>query len=295
MSAGKIPTDIVSLAKIYAAKFPGDRASYAIAQWALETGWGTSDIWRENLNPFGIKVAKDNRYQEGENRGHATYRTLANAFRDRLRILTFYRNSMAKGNPGLQADVMAMLDAWWAPEQQYQEKLGRLIEDYNLEEYDTEIPPQREDLRPSEPVKPATDPRDSWKDPRETGKKGSAGIAGLILSVATTLAGGSLGLPARLGVTIGSRIVSGLLGWWIKKKFGPVLDAVLQVEEEIPEPKAGRRKEERALEVIGVSDPDSAVGELVRAGIRGTVDTLKAEWGADFRARVAEIRADLRI
>lgn len=170
MADGEIPADILRLAIVSASKTRGDRVSIAIAQWALETGWGTSAIWLENRNPFGIKVAQDARFQLGENRGHATYRDLRDAFRDRERILSLY-DARARRDRREIGDVIAQLDRWWAPDQDYRRKLEALIDEHRLGQYDTQHPPRRADLEPSDPYISPGDPRDSAG--RTAGKEGA--------------------------------------------------------------------------------------------------------------------------
>ena len=53
------------------------------AQAKIESGNFSSDIWRENNNPFGMKLARSRPTTAiGENRGHAVYKTWQDAVFD---------------------------------------------------------------------------------------------------------------------------------------------------------------------------------------------------------------------
>lgn len=128
-----IPPGMVSLAQRFARRFPGDQPEYAVAQFALETGRGQDvpgrgdDLWRNDGNPWCIKAAKDNRFQAGKTEdGYARYSSLEQAFWDRLRILDMWRKHCIK-NGILHTDVLFILDRWWAPNQDYDTKLERII------------------------------------------------------------------------------------------------------------------------------------------------------------------------
>lgn len=58
-------------------------AQRIVSQAAHETANFTSQIFRENNNPFGMKLPEQRRtYATGENRGHAVFASIADAVRD---------------------------------------------------------------------------------------------------------------------------------------------------------------------------------------------------------------------
>ena len=169
----RFPPNFVELAKLYASHTHhlGDKASIILAQGALESAWFTSRLWMEGQNPFGIQSARhpDNRrHQTGKSvtlKGgvpHAGYVTLADAFKDRERVIRQH----AKQHPG--KTIWERFELAWAPpdpryptNEGYSAKLQKIIKEYDLERYDTAHPPPRKDLDPTEPYRP-TDPRDSY-------------------------------------------------------------------------------------------------------------------------------------
>lgn len=51
--------------------------SFALATWAFETGWGTSDLWLNNNNPAGITCGVDYCTYETQGQGlHAMFTLL---------------------------------------------------------------------------------------------------------------------------------------------------------------------------------------------------------------------------
>jgi len=60
-----------------------ETAKIITAQAAFETGNFTSDIYRENKNPFGMKLPEKRRTTAiGTNRGHAVFNSISDAIRD---------------------------------------------------------------------------------------------------------------------------------------------------------------------------------------------------------------------
>lgn len=173
MAKAAFPAGFAELAKVYASHTHqiGDKASIILAQAALESGWFTSKLWKEGNNPFGIQAAMhpDNRkYQTSATvylKGgvpHAGYLVVVDAFRDRERVIKQH----AKQHPG--KTIWERFELSWAPRdprypsnEGYSAKLKKIIEEHQLERFDTAHPPPREDLNPSEPYKP-TDPRDTY-------------------------------------------------------------------------------------------------------------------------------------
>lgn len=132
----------LALAQRYTRLMPGDFPSLALAQWALETGYGKDvpgrgdDLWREHGNPWCIKEARDNRFQDGVTHdGYAIYHTLEQAFKDRFRILAWYR-ARAEKEGILHTDILGLLDRWWAPSQTYKEEVTKIITQHRLYRWD---------------------------------------------------------------------------------------------------------------------------------------------------------------
>ena len=60
-----------------------DLQNYILAQALHETGGLKSDIFQENNNPFGMKLARKRAtFAIGENRGHATFDSIESAVAD---------------------------------------------------------------------------------------------------------------------------------------------------------------------------------------------------------------------
>ena len=134
---GWSPRSFVQVGRPFVRRMPGDFLSLAAAQFALETGRGEApgrggQLWREHGNPWCIKESKDKRYQAGATPdGYAIYSSLEQAFADRLRILAMYSNwAISRGM--WHGNVLGLLDAWWAPEQQYGEKLVSIVRSEKL-------------------------------------------------------------------------------------------------------------------------------------------------------------------
>lgn len=64
-------------------QFSTKQARFIVAQAAHETGGFTSDIYKENNNCFGMKLARVRKTTAtGENKGHAVYRNIENCIED---------------------------------------------------------------------------------------------------------------------------------------------------------------------------------------------------------------------
>lgn len=82
----------------YATMFPSfftnDVCVWVACQSALETGYGTSAIFQENHNLFGMKKPNVRpTYATGVNRGHAVYNNHAASFLDYVLLLTYQKVS----------------------------------------------------------------------------------------------------------------------------------------------------------------------------------------------------------
>lgn len=95
-----VPEEIVRLAIDYPGPY---RPSLAIAQWALETGWGTSELYKKYNNWCGLKPSESDslrRYEAGSVEigrvTYARYRSLEDCARDRVDTLEWYNASDVK-------------------------------------------------------------------------------------------------------------------------------------------------------------------------------------------------------
>jgi hypothetical protein len=69
--------------RIIEAGFRGELAKYVFAQAAFETGNFTSQIFKENNNLFGMKLAAiRTTLATGENRGHAKFNSIVDSIKD---------------------------------------------------------------------------------------------------------------------------------------------------------------------------------------------------------------------
>lgn len=206
----EFPDGFVELAKIYASHTHalGDRASIVLAQAALETGWFSSKLWREGKNAFGIQAARNpsNReHQTGRPVGlkygvqHAGYKVVADSFRDRERVIRQHAAQLP------ELDIWQRFDRLWAPPDPrypsnlgYSAKLKKIIAEHQLEKFDTQHAPPREDLKPTAPYVPV-DPRDATvpgHGPRPSLGRGNPGWLLLVLVFfAGVLLAASPGLP----------------------------------------------------------------------------------------------------
>lgn len=122
-SLADIPDEIVRLAIAYPGPY---RPSLAIAQWALETGWGTSELCRKHNNWCGLKPSKSDslrRYEAGSVEigrvTYARYRSLEDCARDRADTLESYNardvsHAMMRWcpRPGYYEDLQMIRRPW---------------------------------------------------------------------------------------------------------------------------------------------------------------------------------------
>jgi len=141
-----IPAAIVTHAKLIRAE--GWPVSVLVAMSWLETDRWRSRLWGEAGNPFGIKRAKNDKWQSGHillgGFEYARYRRLSDAFRDLQRIM----NMHASWSPNLT--IWELLDTHYSPIQdqkdgkKYSLKVRHLIRQHNLQRFDAEPGEERE-------------------------------------------------------------------------------------------------------------------------------------------------------
>ncbi|MDN6161161.1 MAG: glycoside hydrolase family 73 protein [Atopostipes sp.] len=129
----------------------GVRPSLLLAQAALESNWGKSELAQESNNYFGIKNAKGRKYATKEFRQEEWEETQS-YFKEYDSLedsMTAYADLLKNGtswNEDLYQEVIeadhyekaayALKEAGYATDPSYAEKLIRLIEEYQLNEYD---------------------------------------------------------------------------------------------------------------------------------------------------------------
>lgn len=74
----------------------GIDASFALATWAWETGWGSSDLWLHNNNPAGITCGAD----------YCTYETQQQGLQAMFSLLRYYVNELDRNT------VTSVRDLW---------------------------------------------------------------------------------------------------------------------------------------------------------------------------------------
>ena len=80
-----LPTD----AFMYLAEQYNVDASFALATWALETGWGTTDVYVNANNPAGIICTFGDCYY-----GYQAYDTQEEGLEDMFRTIAYYNNQL---------------------------------------------------------------------------------------------------------------------------------------------------------------------------------------------------------
>ena len=122
---------------------PGMLPSVALAQAALETGYGSSHLYRKGNNLFGIKYTRGHKggkiwsSKEGYFRA---YRTADQSIRDRFHLLSKfkrYERVAQTQNPYDQVDAIAA--AGYAEARNYAQVIKHIIEAYGLTEYDDQM------------------------------------------------------------------------------------------------------------------------------------------------------------
>ena len=128
--------DIIQASK----ETPGLLPSVALAQAALETGYGTSYLYKQGRNLYGIKYTRDHKggsiwsSKEGAFR---KYKSGGESIRDRFRLLSKvkrYKKVTETMNPYEQVDAIAA--AGYAEARNYAQVIKGIIDAYDLTKYD---------------------------------------------------------------------------------------------------------------------------------------------------------------
>lgn len=120
-----------------------------VAQWAHETGYGTSAVSRNN-NHGGIKYI-DGRspYQSGEANGHATFDSIEDFVKDYIRVVNLSYYDAVRSAAGVEATIQAFHKSPYATDPNYGDKvlkhygivskmLGDTVPGVSLEKYKSE-------------------------------------------------------------------------------------------------------------------------------------------------------------
>lgn len=127
--------------------------SVILAQAALETGWGTSRLYREHNNLFGIKNFGQDIPGIYTALGHAGYPSFSASVQDYIRVmrLGYYREVLARARAGRPVSevVDALCDSPYATDPNYGRKLMAIIRQHSLTSLDDRpTEPDDEDWRP---------------------------------------------------------------------------------------------------------------------------------------------------
>lgn len=175
MTRAKYIQMVAPLAMKARKEYPSLFASLAIAQAALESGSGRSELSKEYNNHFGIKAnpawkgkVVSMRTREVYNQkdvlvvdGFRVYDSIEDSFADRNRFLARNRRYTTNGvfsatTP--QGQARALQKAGYATDPDYSAKLIGIIKANNLERYDVAADPEPILPVPPKPAEPKTQP-----------------------------------------------------------------------------------------------------------------------------------------
>jgi flagellum-specific peptidoglycan hydrolase FlgJ len=100
-----------------------------LAQWALESNYGSSDLAKRANNFAGIKYTSNADFKSG---AYAGYHSISNFVKDYVRImkLPYYKKVREAGN--VKDALLALGDSPYAEDPQYPYKLMRVIQDNDM-------------------------------------------------------------------------------------------------------------------------------------------------------------------
>ena len=122
---------------------PGLLPSVALAQAALETGYGTSTLYKRARNLYGIKHTRGSGYGKYWTPAEGYFRAYKNAdqsIKDRYNLLSNYsryRAVMQTQDPYEQVDAIAR--AGYAEARNYAQVLKQIIDNFDLTKYDKQM------------------------------------------------------------------------------------------------------------------------------------------------------------
>lgn len=138
--SGKFSSEVIKLAQESQAKY-GVPASVTLAQYALESGYGSSNLAKNYNNYFGITGSNNGNSTTINGRKWRTYSSMAESFDDHGELLSSGRYAQATQgvtSAGQYVDAIAEI---YAPSSDgnnnYAGNLKKIIQDNNLTQYDT--------------------------------------------------------------------------------------------------------------------------------------------------------------
>lgn len=265
----RIPEQIITYAKMYAGHTAhlGDTVAIIIAQSWLETDRWRSRLWLEGQGAFGIQLAKlkkNKTWQTGKPiylRGvpHAGYLELVHAFKDRERLIRDH----GAAHPG--KTIWERFELAWAPpdpdypeNENYSDKIQRIISLNGLERFNLPDAPPRPDLKPTEPYVSPGDPRDTYPNAPRGGE-------------------GDLSMPWWL--TLIAFLLPKVLPKLGKGVLGDLLGAAGKAEVQLPGPNQGQAKEDKAVDLLGGADLRGIGDAILRMLIQLLIQWVNGQAG----------------
>lgn len=95
-----------------------------LAQWAHETGYGTSNV-SQNNNHGGIKYTGRSPYQAGKANGHATYSSVDQFVKDYVRVMNLSYYDKVRGASSVQDTIEALHRSPYATDPSYGSKVEK--------------------------------------------------------------------------------------------------------------------------------------------------------------------------
>lgn len=143
MASGEFPINVIYGAQQSQYDY-GVPASVTLAQWALESGWGTSQLSTHYHNDFGITAGDswdgDTIYMTNKNgtdgQTYRVYETSYDSIVDHAKLLQSQRYTQYTNNATtVEEYVQGIKDGGYATDKDYVSKIMSLIEQYDLNQY----------------------------------------------------------------------------------------------------------------------------------------------------------------
>ena len=103
-----------------------------LAQRVLESGNGTSAIYKENKNPYGLKLPKyRDTYAIGENKGHAVFNSFSDAVNDYVERQDYWVPIFEKNHYTIDCEddyIEFLVKTGYAEDPKYADKIRAIIE-----------------------------------------------------------------------------------------------------------------------------------------------------------------------
>lgn len=136
----KFSNEVIALAQETQEKY-GVPASVTLAQYALESGYGTSKLATGSNNYFGISGSYNGQFTRSGGRTWRKYNSMAESFHDHGRLLSSGRYAEATAGATNVNDYIDSFAEIYAPSSDgnagYSSKLKSIIATNNLTQYDT--------------------------------------------------------------------------------------------------------------------------------------------------------------